>query len=180
MLRATATIDGFAVNAVVKGLAVYLDNWAICDLAEGEPGRRARFIAALHSGADLLFSVSNAVDLTGPQGDSLDAVRSFLNEIGPCWTPVELDAKEVVDREQKGAMPSESCISKKFINDYFNVRIADYRIRPGKVIDMSDGFFALSAVLDWVGPQRDSIRRSSQFPRPARRCHGSPKPLLST
>jgi hypothetical protein len=163
MLRATASIDApaFAINAMVNGLAVYLDNWAIIDLAKGDPGRRTRFIAAFHSGADLLFSVSNAVDLTGPQGASLEAVRMFLNEIGPHWIPVELDATEVVKREQSGATPSESCLSRNFLKDYFNVRIADYLPKSGKVMDLFDGLFSLGAFLDWVGPQRDSIRQST-------------------
>jgi hypothetical protein len=143
----------------VDGFAIYLDNWAINDLAEGDPGRRARFIAALRSGADLLFSVSNAVDLTGPRGASLDAVRTLLGEIGPHWIPVELDATEVVNREQSGATPSESCLSKQFLKDYFNLRMAAYP--AGKIIGLSDGFFSLTAVLDWIEPQRDSIRKST-------------------
>jgi hypothetical protein len=158
MIRAYADIDGFKFNASLTGLAVYLDNFAIIDLANRNPSRRRRFISALHSGAELMFSVSNAAELTGPQGDSLAAVRVMLDEVGPHWFPVELDAIEVVKREQNGANPSESCLSKNFINDFFKVRLADYPANSGKIICPSDDFFSLGAVLDWVGPQRDSIR----------------------
>jgi hypothetical protein len=158
MIRAFADIDGFKFNASLNGLAVYLDNFAIIEIAKGDPLRRGRFISALHSGAELMFSVSNAVELTGPQGDSLAAVRVMLDEIGPNWFPVELDTIEVVKREQNGASPSQSCLSENFIKDFFKARIADYPAGSGKIIYPSGNFFSLGAVLDWVGPQRDSIR----------------------
>lgn len=92
MIRATASVDGlpFTFNATVGGLAIYLDNWALIDLAEGNPSRRKRFVATLQSGADVLFSLTNVVELSGPQGESIDIVRNFLDEIGPHWFPVEL------------------------------------------------------------------------------------------
>jgi len=37
----------FTVNASLTGAAVYLDNFAIMDLAEGDVERRQQFIAAL-------------------------------------------------------------------------------------------------------------------------------------
>jgi len=156
MIRAYADIDGFKFNASLTGLAVYLDNFAIIDIAKGDRSRRQRFISALHSGAQLLFSVSNAVELTGPQGDTLAAVRLMLDEIGPNWYPVELNVIEVVEREQKGASPSKSCLSENFVKDFSKARIAGFP--KNKIITLADDFFSLGAVLDWVGPQRDSIR----------------------
>lgn len=79
------------LNACVGGLAVYLDNWAIHDLAKHDPARRKRFVDAIHSGADVMFSITNAAELSGPQGASAEAIKGFLNEIGPRWFPVELD-----------------------------------------------------------------------------------------
>src|SRR5216683_2407797 len=113
MIRATSKPDGpcFTLNASVSGPVVYLDNWAVGDLAEGDPSRRKRFITALHSGMELLFSVTNAAELSGPRGKSADAVRAFLDEIGPRWFPVELDQTEVVKRELKGAGSNDSCAS---------------------------------------------------------------------
>jgi hypothetical protein len=164
MILATSNIDGSALtfNATVRGLAIYLDNWAVGDLAEGDPSRRNRFIAALCSGsADLMFSVTNAAELAGPQGKSFDVVKSFLNEVGPNWFPVELDPFLVVHREQNGADPAQSCISEGFMKAYFADRTASYSPGSGRIIDLSDTFFGLDAVLDWVAPQRDSIRKQS-------------------
>jgi hypothetical protein len=56
VIRATSSINGPPVTfkATVRGLAIYLDDWAVGDLAEGDPSRCKRFIAALWSGsADL-------------------------------------------------------------------------------------------------------------------------------
>src|SRR6266849_1233180 len=103
------------LNASVNGPVVYLDNWAIGELAEGDPSRRRRFIAALCSGMDLLFSVTNAAELSGPQGRSADAVRAFLDEIGPRWFPAKLDPTEAVKRELKGESPSSVCVDENFL-----------------------------------------------------------------
>jgi len=150
-------------RATVRGLAIYLDNCAIYDLAEGNPSRRRRFIAALHSGsADLMFSVTNAVELSGPQGKSFDIVKSFLDEVGPNWFPIELDVAEVIRREQGGADPAASCVSEGFMKAYFTNRTASCSPGSGKVIDPSEAFTGLGAVLDWVGgPHRDSVRERS-------------------
>ncbi|MGC2830094.1 MAG: hypothetical protein WB994_10680, partial [Candidatus Acidiferrum sp.] len=64
MIRATSTTDGppLTITAVVSGVAIYLDNWAVIDLAKGDPTRRHRFIDATRSGGDFLFSIANAVE----------------------------------------------------------------------------------------------------------------------
>lgn len=157
MVGITANFDGLKFNATVVGMALYLDNYAIINLAKHDPTRRKRFLDVIHSGADLLFSVSNAVDLAGPQGRSRDLVREFLNDIGPHWYPVELDATEVVKREISGAAPGESCLSKQFMKDYFADRLR--RIEKSAIVDVSKEFFRLGSVLDWVGQQRDSIQQ---------------------
>jgi hypothetical protein len=160
MISASADIDGFKINTAVNGLAIYLDNFAIIQLAKGEASRRRRFITALRSGhADLIFSVSNVAELSGPLGDSLESVRTFLHEIGPHWFPVEMDAFEVVKREQSGVVSYDSCVSKQFLTDYFQILVGD-RVHSSKVISLTEEFFNLAAVLNWVGSQRGSIRKS--------------------
>lgn len=163
MIRATATIEGppFTFNVTVSGLAVYLDNWAVIELAKGDPSRRRRFVQTLHSGADLLFSVTNAAELSGPQGNSANFVRSFLDEIGPHWFPVELDPYEVVKREQNGDTSAGHCICERFMKDYFIDQFRECRPASGKIIDLSQDALRLGPVLEWVGPQRDSIRQGS-------------------
>jgi hypothetical protein len=157
VLRVVAGNNGaaFTVNASLVGIAVYLDNFAIIDLAEGDVARRQQFVSALHSGAELLFSVSNLVDLTGPTGASLDTMKVFLDEVGAHWFPVELDPAVVVERERKGEVPAMNCLSERFLRDFFADRL---RANSGKIINLSPDFFRLGAVLEWIGPQRDSIR----------------------
>ena len=153
MIRATAS--GF--SASVGGLAIYLDNWALIDLAKHARSRRKRFIRALRTGkADLMFSVTNAAEITGPQGKSREAVRAFLDAIGLHWFPVELAADTVVRREQNGLDPAKCCISEDFLKHYWAVRT-----RANQSISRKVEVFHLGAILDWLGPQRESIRETS-------------------
>jgi hypothetical protein len=158
MIGLTANFDGLKFDVKVSGVAIYLDNFALIELAKHDSVRRKRFLDVIHSGADLLFSVANAVDLSGPQGRSRDLLRTFLDDIGPHWYPVELDAFEVVKREVNGAAPGESCLSKNFMKDYFVDRLKRVE-ESARIIDLSEKFFRLGSVLDWVGEQRDSIQK---------------------
>lgn len=160
MIRATSPLEGpsVTINASWAGLAIYLDHFALMDLAEGEAKRRQRFLSALRSKeADLLFSVTNAADLTGPLGNSLAAARDFLDEIGPHWFPVELDTFEVIERERRGATRSQCCLSERFLKDHLN-NLTNDPPNPGSVVNLRTDFFLLGSVLDWVGRQRESIR----------------------
>jgi hypothetical protein len=57
MIRATVGSDSVEFNVIARGLKIYLDNWAIINLAARDSDRRMRFIDAFHKGyADLLFS----------------------------------------------------------------------------------------------------------------------------
>src|ERR1700688_4855393 len=136
MIRVTGT----SFDATVNGVAVYLDNCAIINLAKHDPSRRRRFVDAVCT-------------RRGDLGVSLD-------DIGPHWFPVEVDTRKVVQREEDGARPSESCIAKEFLVDYWNYQTKDYGPGSGKIIDLSQ-VLRLGGVLDWVGSQRDSIRMSS-------------------
>ncbi len=162
MIRATANADApFTLNSSVSGPAVYLDNWAIYDLAEGDPYRRRRFIDAMHRGMDLLFSVTNAAELSGPQGRSAEAVRAFLDEIGPRWFPVKLDPTEVIKLEIEGKSPDAVCIDQDFLKSYVADLLHPYTPGCGRVIGLSDDFFRLGPIMDRLGPQRESISRTS-------------------
>jgi hypothetical protein len=97
----------------------------------------------------------NAAEIVGPQGRSLEALRQFLTEIGPRWFPVELDPLEVVRRELAGIDPAGSCVSKRFLKDYSAHRM---NLTPGPLVDLSERFFSLGAVVEWRHMQRESIR----------------------
>ncbi len=161
MIRATASTHGalFKLKASINGPAVYLDNWALIELAKKDPARRRRFIAAVNAGAEVVFSVANAAELSGPKGASAEAVKSFLNEIGPHWYPAKLNPTEVVELEIKRKDPADVCIDEHFFKSYVADRI---RSSSGKPISLSDAFFSLAPILDRLGPQRKSISEGSK------------------
>ena len=144
MIRATANANGalFTLNASVSGPVVHLDNWAFIEL-------------------DLLFSVTNAAELSGSQGRSAEAVRSLLDEIGPRWFPAKHDATEAIKCKLAGRNPDAACIDEHFFKSYVADRMRPYVPGCGKVINLSSDFFHLGPLLDRVGPQRESIYRSS-------------------
>ena len=139
----------------VTGPAVYLDNFAIKELAKGDASRRRRFLAAVNRGAELLFSVANAAEITGFQDSSFRDVRAFLDEIGPHWFPVELDPHTVVKRELSGKDADKSCFSDKFMRDYMGYRSGNKPLKQ----NISAEFFRLGPIMDWLAPQRASVAK---------------------
>jgi hypothetical protein len=119
--------------------------------------RRKWFVAPVHRGADVLFSVSNAAELSGPQGDSFLEIRAFMDELGPHWFPVELDPFVVVGREREGRPNGKCCFCDRFLKDYLASRVRS--APPGQVLGVSEDLFTLGHVMDWLAPQRDSIAR---------------------
>ncbi|MGE0361455.1 MAG: hypothetical protein AB7H93_12190 [Vicinamibacterales bacterium] len=139
-----------------RGLPVYLDHCAMVQLAKGNAHRRKRFLRVLDAGADLLFSVGNGWEMAGPLGSTADALRDFLDGVGPNWFPVELDAHAVVGRELQGGVGPEACVSEKFAKDL--IRLAT---RPqGRIVACDSTVFNLGAVFDWMGPQRDELEQA--------------------
>jgi hypothetical protein len=147
----------FGMRASVDGLAVFLDNFAIIGLAKGAPDRRRRFIATLHRGVDVLFSVSNMLELSGPQGDSFIKIREFLDEIGTHWFPVEFDPYECIKREQQ--LQDLPFFCERLLKTFTAERL---RRSPGiKIADLPaslpSDFFRLGLFMDWLAPRRDEI-----------------------
>jgi hypothetical protein len=148
-------LPGFA--ATVSGVPIYLDNHSIIRLAKEDPSRRNRFIDALHNGADLLFSITNAAELAGPQGQSAEAIKNFLDEVGPHWFPVELDPYVAVQREAKGLSPSDVCMCSDLLRANFQMRTSENIAGSGKLIDLSENFFRLGAVMNSLAPHRETL-----------------------
>jgi hypothetical protein len=148
------------LNVSVSGPVIYLDTWAFIELAKKDPSRRKRFIDAVHSGMDILFSVTNAAEFSGPQGKSADALRAFLNDIGLHWFPARLDATKVIKLEASGVSPESACIDEEF----FKSHVADQirvQMSAGKIIKVSEKLLQLGPMLDRLEPQRESISRTS-------------------
>ena len=71
-------------------------------------------------------------------------------------SPVELSPVDVVNRELSGLDPNAACISERFLKSYVAQLLRSYAPGSGKVINLSEEFFRLGPLLDWVGPQRES------------------------
>ena len=160
MIRFTSENGKPVCIAEVKDrFGVYLDNHSIIDLAKGDASRRERFVHSLRRGGTLLFSLTNAAELAGPQGASAPAIRSFLNSVGPYWVPLELNPWRVVEREREGPV-ERAPISECFMEAYFQQRAYDLSPEGSKVLDLSpESFFCLGAVLDWPQEDRNRILR---------------------
>lgn len=138
-------------------VAVYLDNDSLIQLAKGPAATRDRFLRALRTGGTLLFSFTNAAEVSGPQGASADAVRAFLNAVGANWVPLEMDPRAVTDREQQGV--KDPAIALSFMEGYFKQRAYEMSPDGQGIVDLSaDRFFALGAVVDWTSRMRTRIR----------------------
>jgi len=147
----------FGMRASVNGLTVFLDNFAIKVLAKGDPDRRKRFIATLNRGVDVLFSVSNVAELSGPQGVSFTTIREFLDEIGTHWVPVEFDPFVCIQRERQlqdfpfFCEPLLKTFTAERLRRSPEIKIADL---PAS---LPSDFFRLGLFMDWLAPQRDEI-----------------------
>ncbi len=149
------------IAEVKDRFGVYLDNHSIIDLAKGDASSRERFVDSLRRGGTLLFSWTNAAELAGPQGASANAVRAFLDNIGPHWVPLELNPWTVVQREAAG-LAAKAPVSEQFMEAYIQQRAYDLSPHGNKVLNLSPAsFFRLGAVLDWMHENRDKIREDA-------------------
>ncbi len=159
MLETYPTAQGIGIRATVRRMGIYLDNWAIIDLARGDGARRDRVLYAIRSGADLMFSPTNAAEILAPDyASSAPEVRAFLDAIGPCWFPVEgPDILGVMRREAAGE-GVESCTSTWFINTFFAAH--SLALHGEQRLELvGPDFFRLGFVLEWLGSQRELIRK---------------------
>jgi hypothetical protein len=150
--------NGPHVECKTRGIAVYLDNFAFIDFALYKPALGKRFIEVVRSGADVLFSVTNLVELGELQGNSLEKIRSFLADIKNCWFPAELDVIEIAKREKAG-WGDKTFISQQFVRDFFAFKIRQIQSPTSSLIVVpGEESFSLEGFLDWATPQRDSLR----------------------
>jgi hypothetical protein len=158
VIRAELALNGKPTFvAFVDGTAIYLDNFAIKALAKGDVLLRRRFVNALHNGADLLFSMGTVGEIVGPQGASSVAFRTFLDELGPHWFPVESLVGTVMDRETKGHSPNDCVYDGEILTAYFRSRTSDDVPGSGRIIDLSENFWKLGMFIEWVFSERDWI-----------------------
>lgn len=153
MITITSTEDApLRFNVQVAGVAAYLDNFALIELAKpSQATRRARFLSAfMKSSGSLLFSGTNGAELAALKGNSASNVRAFLNEFGAHWAFVELDPGKVIERESAGQ--GSACLCVELMHAFFQDRKTELS-KSAAVLDMSaDTFLRLGAVMDWMGP----------------------------
>jgi hypothetical protein len=152
VIRFTSETGNPVVVAETKGFGIYLDNDSLSELATGNASRRNRFVDLVKAKATLLFSWSNAIEVS-----TTTAVRAFLDDIGPDWVPLELNPWKVAKREAAG-LAGQAAVSTSFIQGYLQERIHDLS-HGGRVLDgSSQVFFQLGAVVEWMLDHRDKIR----------------------
>ena len=149
----------FQFRVTIRRFGVYLDNHSLIDLSKPTNAiLRERFILSLHRGADLMFSPINAMEILGPQRQrSVDQVRSFLNEIGPYWFPIESSVMTVIEREAAGADTATACTCEWMIKKFFAAKnIHDHGEQ--RVYLAGPEFFRLGFLLDWLPAQRATLQ----------------------
>lgn len=113
MIRAVCGAAGApTVEASVNGIPIYLDNFAVKALAKDDISLRQRFVGALHNGADLLFSIANGIEISGAQGASALAIKTFLDELGPHWYPIDFNPHVVMEQERRAWTRADAALRK--------------------------------------------------------------------
>jgi hypothetical protein len=62
---------------------------------------------------------------------------------------------------KQGESPEKACIDENFFKSYVADQLRPHTSGCGKVLELSDNFFRLGPILERVGPQRESISRTS-------------------
>jgi hypothetical protein len=148
------------VTDLIGRYGVYLDNDSLIRLAKHDEGRRRRLVEWIRHDGALLFSLTNAMEIAGPQGASANAIRLFLNSIGPYWIPLELNPFRVLEKERSGLI-GVAPVSSAFMKGYILNRNSDLYAANPALIESSGDFFELGSVLEWVQEQRESIRANT-------------------
>ncbi|MDH5575592.1 MAG: hypothetical protein OEY80_08930 [Nitrospirota bacterium] len=161
MIKFTSENEKVFCDAEVRGFGVYLDTWALIDLANGSESRRHQVVDSIRQGGTLLFSWANAMEIGALSGASSDAIRIFLQSIGPHWFPLELNPWKVVKKENAGLLES-AAISEHFMKAYVEERISDLSTNGDNLLNLSGAFFDLSTVLNWLQESRERIKTDKE------------------
>ena len=134
MITVIRNRETHTVVAEIRRPSIYLDHWALRCLSSNRSFRK-RFTECFKKHGTLLFSWANVLEVATNFGSSLDAIQSFLNEIGEQWCPIEWNAFEVIRREEGFAPGNDApCFGAGFLEPYYRYT--------------SDGPLSLSTVCD--------------------------------
>ena len=152
-MKITRLNDDYRLIGAVRGIAVYLDTFAIIRMAQESQQRRDRFLNCLSDGsADLLFSVANSIDLVG----SNKTVKAFLKQIANHWFPVDLSVNAVCKREEQGLMGADAFTAMDFAQVVFAAQVQPY-LASGGITHFSPDLFAPDKFIEWLELHKDRI-----------------------
>jgi hypothetical protein len=91
-------------------------------------------VKALRSCGSLLFSFTNSIELGEAEREPAERVRTFLDEIGANWIPIELNPWTVMDREVAGQTNPAPCLSTLFMETFVKDRMYEQSPEASKVV----------------------------------------------
>jgi hypothetical protein len=118
---------------------IYLDHWAIRKISQ-RPEWRARLLAALSTRGTVLFSTAHIAELARNSGESMAAVRSFLEAVGPHWMVTLADPVEVIRREAEWSRDSHRApfvADTFFRSSGFLARLCSGPVSLSHIVDMT-------------------------------------------
>lgn len=153
MMTITRVDDQYRLTGLARGIAVYLDNFAIIRIAQESRERGDRFLNCLSDEcADLLFSVANSIDLVG----SNKTVKAFLKQIANHWFPVDLSVNEVCKREEQGLTGADTFSAMDFARTVFAAQVQP-DLASGEITHISADLFAPDKFIEWLELHKDRI-----------------------
>lgn len=156
MVRLTLRNGSPVCEAQLVGVAVYLDNDSLMDLATGHQGRRDRFVHALTVGGTLLFSWANAIEICGAPS----AVAPFLNSIGVAWFPLVLSPWAAAEQEEQG-FGERAPFSESLIEAFIDERAGELAVEDRTLLDPPlETLFSLGSVWNWVQTEWHKLRNN--------------------
>ena len=145
MMSVDAGPDGLPVIvAKLEGVAVYLDNWAIIELANGDPKRRERFVNALKSCGSLMFSFTNSIELGEAEHEPANARALVPGRNRGALDPNRAKSVDGDGPRDRGQTNPTPCISTLFIETFTKDRMFEQSPGGSKVVDLSPENFSRS------------------------------------
>jgi hypothetical protein len=97
---------------------IYLDHCSLRNIASNA-ARRQQFVRILEAKGTLLFSWMNATETAPNSGQSVDDMRSLLDEVGPNWLLLDNNSETVAEREGRGVPPPQVFFDEEFFKGWW-------------------------------------------------------------
>ena len=132
---------------------MYLDHWALRRMSENAT-LGSRFLAAFRHRGTVMFSLMNVEEIARDASAArAQEIRRFLDQLGPHWVPMTIDAHRIMHAEETGRTPDghHPCFSQAFLTDpKFALRLMRGDVSLAHVIDLTRGI------------DGDDLRRSAE------------------